>query len=206
MDQQNHSSKAEDGLCMKTLTAHCFDSILAKLDRKEQPSYPAHLPDPEYPIFVTWTKGSDSELRGCIGTFSGQRLSKILGKYACVSAFQDTRFEPMQKDEVPHLQAGVSLLVNFTEIKNPLEWEVGKHGIEIDFVANGRPYSGTFLPEVAHEQGWSQKETLEYLVRKAGHRHGYDTVKESMKAKTYESKKFKMTYEEYHTFKNTQGI
>lgn len=56
--------------------------------------------------------------------------------------------------EVPQLQVGVSLLVNFTDIKNPLEWEVGKHGIEIEFEANGRPYSGTFLPEVAPEQGW----------------------------------------------------
>jgi len=28
---------------------------------------------------------------------------------------------------------------------------VGKHGIEIDFEMHGRPYSGTFLPEVASE-------------------------------------------------------
>ena len=54
-------------------------------------------------------------------------------------------------EEVPNLQVGVSLLVNFTEIKDPLKWEVGKHGIEIDFTVNGREYGSTFLPEVAGE-------------------------------------------------------
>ena len=58
--------------------------------------------------------------------------------------------------EVKHLNVGVSLLVNFTPIDDPLNWEVGKHGIEIEFKAPSgtREYSGTFLPEVAHEEGW----------------------------------------------------
>ena len=58
--------------------------------------------------------------------------------------------------EVKHLNVGVSLLVNFTPIADPLNWEVGKHGIEIEFKAPSgtREYSGTFLPEVAHEEGW----------------------------------------------------
>jgi len=32
----------------------------------------------------------------------------------------------------------------------------------------GRYYRGTFLPEVAKEQGWSKEETLKYLLQKAG--------------------------------------
>jgi AMMECR1 domain-containing protein len=52
---------------------------------------------------------------------------------------------------LPELSVGVSLLVNFTKISDPLAWEVGKHGIEIDFNADGEMYSGTFLPEVASE-------------------------------------------------------
>jgi AMMECR1 domain-containing protein len=68
-----------------------------------------------------------------------------------ISAFRDDRFEPISKTEVPHLSVGVSLLVNFTKIDDPLEWEVGKHGIEIDFTINGREYGSTFLPEVASE-------------------------------------------------------
>jgi len=60
-------------LNLHDLAAHCFDTLLAQLNGKGKnlPKYPEHLPDPEYPIFVTWTKGHHDELRGCIGTFSG---------------------------------------------------------------------------------------------------------------------------------------
>ena len=57
-------------------------------------------------------------------------------------------------DELPNLNVGLSLLVNFTPIEDPLKWEVGKHGIEIDFTVKGRNFGSTFLPEVAEEQGW----------------------------------------------------
>ena len=71
---------------MKELCAHCYDSLIARLNKQDAPEYPKSQADPEYPIFVTWKKGAEEELRGCIGTFAGQRLSKILGKYALVSA------------------------------------------------------------------------------------------------------------------------
>jgi uncharacterized protein (TIGR00296 family) len=123
---------------LKDLAAHCFDTLLAQLNSKTGsalPKYPSHLEDPEYPIFVTWTKGKEDDLRGCIGTFAPQRLSTILGKYALISALQDDRFDPVELHEVKHLNVGVSLLVNFTPILDPLAWEVGKHGIEIEFTA-----------------------------------------------------------------------
>lgn len=197
MNNMTDTNNVEDKpVNLTALAAHCFDTLLAQLERKELPKYPLEE-DPEYPIFVTWTKGKDDDLRGCIGTFAGQRLSKILGKYALISALQDTRFDPIAKHEVPHLHCGVSLLVNFTPIKDPLAWEVGKHGIEIDFEVHGRPYSGTFLPEVAQEQGWDQRTTLEYLVRKAGFRNGFDMIKDKINARTYESLKVKLSYEDY---------
>ena len=56
---------------MKALCALCFDTLSAALDKQEPPQYPKHLPDPEYPLFVTWTTGQDKDLRGCIGTFAG---------------------------------------------------------------------------------------------------------------------------------------
>lgn len=62
---------------------------------------------------------------------------------------------------------------------------------------HGRDYSGTFLPEVAAEEKWDQKTTLEYLVKKAGYRNDLDNVKDKIKIKTYESKKTKMSYEQY---------
>lgn len=50
-----------------------------------------------------------------------------------VSAFRDDRFRPVMLEEVPHLECEVSLLHSFEKARNPLDWEVGKHGIMIDF-------------------------------------------------------------------------
>ena len=126
-----------------------------------------------------------------------------MGKYALISALQDDRFDPVDLTEVKHLHVGVSLLVNFTPISDPLAWEVGKHGIEIEFTApsGSRTYSGTFLPEVAAEEKWDQKTTLEYLIRKAGYRGGLDNLAGRINTKTYESLKIKMSYDEYTIYR-----
>ena len=49
------------------------------------------------------------------------------------------------------MNVGVSLLVNFEKGKKYNEWEVGKHGIIIDFEEGGEEFNATFLPEVAGE-------------------------------------------------------
>ena len=114
-------------------------------------------------------------------------MSKVLGKYSLISALEDDRFSPIDLRELKYLTVGISLLVHFTPIHDPLDWEVGKHGIEIEFKAphGSREYNGTFLPEVASEENWDQKTTLEYLVKKAGYRNGFDSIKSSIKVKTY---------------------
>lgn len=85
------------------------------------------------------------------------------------SAFRDDRFEPVALEEIPKLEVEVSLLHSFERAKNALDWEVGKHGILIDFEVDEESYGATFLPEVAEEEGWDQETTLKYLVRKAGY-------------------------------------
>mmetsp|Transcript_53085 Transcript_53085/g.72701 ORF Transcript_53085/g.72701 Transcript_53085/m.72701 type:complete len:162 (+) Transcript_53085:56-541(+) len=155
------------------------------LKTKQMLDYPADFDEKDYPLFITWMKNGD--LRGCIGTFQANKLGKTLQRYSLIAAVQDTRFDPISMDELPTLRAEVSLLTNFEEIQDPLDWEVGKHGIEIDFKdAAGRDYGGTFLPNVAPEQGWNQTETLEYLCRKAGYRGGFESVKDKFtKIKRY---------------------
>ena len=52
----------------------------------------------------------------------------------------------------------VSLLTDFTLGQNYLDWELGIHGIWIEFYDhNSRRRTATYLPEVAKEQGWSKK-------------------------------------------------
>ena len=84
------------------------------------------------PLFVTWLK--DGDLRGCIGTFAEDgKLGETLSRYSLISAVQDTRFNPISQAEMPQLSAEISLLSNFEVIQDPLDWQIGTHGIEIEF-------------------------------------------------------------------------
>ncbi|GAP88541.2 putative ammecr1 family protein [Rosellinia necatrix] len=118
----------------------------------------------ESPLFVTWNTVSSSSghtsLRGCIGTFEAQELDEGLSSYAITSAIHDTRFDPISKRELPSLEAAVTLLTDFEDCDDAMDWELGTHGIRISFVDRGRRYGATYLPDVAPEQGWTKEETL----------------------------------------------
>ena len=75
---------------------YCFDVLINKLNNKPLPEYPKTLVDCEVPLFVTWKK--NGALRGCIGTFSPSRLSKLLPEYAITSSMRDPRFPPIKQD------------------------------------------------------------------------------------------------------------
>lgn len=51
-----------------------------------------------------------------------------------------------------------------------MSWEIGKHGLRINFIHHSQRYSATYLPDVALEQGWTKLETLVSLMHKAGWR------------------------------------
>ncbi|KAA0168474.1 hypothetical protein FNF31_00356 [Cafeteria roenbergensis] len=152
------------------------------------------------PYFVTFnTKARDGSwvLRGCIGCLSPRPLSQ-LGEYANLAAFGDRRFDPIAEHELPGLQCCVSLLVDY---EGPLAWndfEIKKHGIIIDFESGGRKFSATYLPEVAHEQGWDHRETVASLVRKSGYRGAVDeALLGGITLTRYQSSKAKATHAEF---------
>jgi len=102
--------------------------------------------------------------------------------------------------EVPSLTCSVSLLTDFTKGKAYLDWEVGVHGLIIDFqdpVLRCKR-SATFLPEVAKDQRWSQQECIEALIKKAGY-DGPVTSElcASLNVTTYRSTKATLTFAEY---------
>ena len=90
------------------------------------------------------------------------------------------------------LTVAVSLLVNFEKRSSAMDWEVGKHGIQIKF--GGGMYGGTYLPEVASEQGWNQEQALKHLVQKAGFYGKFEEVKDKIELTTYESSKESLSY------------
>ena len=68
-------------------------------------------------------------------------------------------------DELVDVDIEISVLSPLERIENPLDIELGKHGIDIQ-----RGYAhGCFLPQVATETGWSREEFLGHCCRdKAG--------------------------------------
>ncbi|KAF3923481.1 hypothetical protein ABW21_db0208334 [Orbilia brochopaga] len=155
---------------------------------------------PERPLFVTWNllKSKGKQLRGCIGTFEPQKLEEGLASYALTSAFDDTRFNPIDKKEVMHLECGVSILTDFEPAAHPFDWTLGTHGLRISFTYHGRRLGATYLPDVPVEQGWTQEETLLSLMRKAG--FGGKTVdfqKMNLQVTRYKGTKASATYAEH---------
>jgi uncharacterized protein (TIGR00296 family) len=190
---------------LKLLCKYCFNVLTYALkndDKEQPPEFPKQFIGKSYPLFVTWTTGKEKELRGCVGTFSKDILEKNLVRYTFISAFKDSRFPPISKNEITNLNCEVSLLVEFEKAKNPKDWIVGTHGIDIDFEdKNGNSYSATFLPEVAEEEKWDQETTLQYLIRKAGYRGSLESVYDNIKVTRYQSIKKTISYDEYKSMK-----
>ena len=186
------------------LCKFCFQVLESYLQGKDinQVPFPSEFKGKSYPLFVTWTTGKEKDLRGCIGTFKEDNLEKNLRNYTIISS-RDSRFpHPIMLNELPNLNCEVSLLVNFEEAKNPYDWEVGKHGIDIKFEdEEGEFHSATYLPEVAEEQGWDQKTTLKHLIRKARYYDDIKNIEKNIKTERYQSIKQTITYEEYKNMK-----
>ena len=65
-----------------------------------------------------------------------------------ISAFNDNRYTPISLDENSNVRAGVTILSKFEKGKDPYDWEIGTHGIIIEFNENEKDYRGTYLPNV----------------------------------------------------------
>ncbi len=113
-------------------------------------------------VFVTY-KNKD-RLRGCIGNFkSDEPLWKLVRAMAVASARNDPRFRanPITAAEEPKIHVEISILSPMTRIEDPLDFIVGVHGL---YIKRGWR-SGTYLPQVATEQGWDKQTFISHLCR-----------------------------------------
>lgn len=116
--------------------------------------------------FVT-IKNKRGVLRGCIGIIENDEdpLYILISRMSIAAAFHDSRFPPINKNEINDLSFEISVLSSPKIIKNWQDIKLGKHGVIIEKY----PYSGVFLPQVAAETAWSLEEFLENLcLKKAG--------------------------------------
>lgn len=187
-----------------SLCKYCFAIVEYYLQNKNKkdpssplPEFPKEFKGESYPLFVTWKISANDDLRGCIGTFSSDKLENNLKYFALSAAFNDDRFPPIQLKELPKLNVEVSLLTNFEKCENVFDWEIGKHGIEIDFEEGGESYNATFLPSVAVEHKMDHQTTLIHLIDKAGYEGDIKKILGKIRTKRYQAIKAKMTYKEY---------
>jgi uncharacterized protein (TIGR00296 family) len=172
----------------------CFETLSSYLEGDSLPYYEEETN--QVPLFVTWS--IDRKLRGCIGNLSPQPFPEGLVTYAIEAGIKDSRFSPMKFSELTQSTCGVSLLINFEPDLKWDDWEVGIHGIVIKFKIGTDTYKAIFLPEVAKEQGWTKKQTLEHLVRKAGYSGKIDQkLLELIKLERFISSKVEATYDEW---------
>jgi uncharacterized protein len=107
----------------------------------------------------------DGDLRGCIGQISeDQELYRVVQSCVLSAAFEDGRFAPVSKEEVPRLHIEISVLSPLERVADVGQIEVGKHGL---YISSG-PWHGLLLPQVATEYGWSREMFLANTCRKAG--------------------------------------
>ncbi len=130
--------------------------------------------------FVTLNK--NGALRGCIGRFDAREpLDRVVQAMAVASATQDYRFAGVEAAELPGIDIEISVLTPMKRIKSIDEIQLGKHGITI----RKGDRSGTFLPQVARETGWTKEEFLGHCAQdKAG--IGWDGWKDA-EIYTYEA-------------------
>jgi hypothetical protein len=123
--------------------------------------------------FVTLKK--DGDLRGCIGRFEAvEPLYKVVSQMAIAASTQDSRFPEVRPDEFDEIDIEISVLTPLRKINSIDEFQMGKHGI---YMKKG--YStGTFLPQVAQETGWTKEEFLGHCARDKAH-IGWDGWKDA---------------------------
>lgn len=132
----------------------------------------------------------NGELRGCIGRFNPQEpLYKVVQDMAIAAATSDTRFWPVKPKELKDIEIEISVLTPMIEIDSISQIELGRHGI---YIKQGY-CSGTFLPQVATNTGWSLEEFVGHCARDKAH-IGWDGWKSAdiftYEAIVFDEKKF----------------
>ena len=113
--------------------------------------------------FVTLKKAG--RLRGCIGHLAEDTpLGQVVGAMAMQAAFNDRRFDPLQKEELDGLEIEISVLTPFRPVSGPEAVVPGRDGV----VLRKSGKSAVYLPQVATEQGWDRDQLLTQLSLKAG--------------------------------------
>ena len=135
-------------------------SVEAAVGRKPPPSLDVQEPELQADCGAFVTLKNAERLRGCIGRFTADEpLWSVVADMARSSATQDFRFlaNPITPEEVPQLSIEISVLSPMEKIDNPLDIELGVHGI---YIRGPGGRGGTYLPQVATEHDMTKEQFL----------------------------------------------
>ncbi len=142
----------------RTLLQVARKVIKATVERRPVSQFESEDPLFNEPRGCFVTMHNHGQLRGCIGVFEARgSLLEMIGEMAAATT-RDSRFQanPVRPKELAQIDIEISVLSPLTKIDDPLNIELGKHGIYIKHGWRG----GCFLPQVATETGWSKEEFL----------------------------------------------
>ncbi|HEX2972257.1 MAG TPA: AmmeMemoRadiSam system protein A [Tepidisphaeraceae bacterium] len=108
--------------------------------------------------FVTLHEQATHRLRGCIGRMqTTDPLIRTVCEMAC-SVLHDPRFRSNRiiLEELVRLEIEISVLSPLKLAEGPLDFDLLNDGIYL--TCNGQ--TGTFLPQVARETGWTREQLL----------------------------------------------
>ena len=72
---------------------------------------------------------------------------------------------------------------------------------------NRRPMTATYLPEVAPDQGWDKKETIDSAIRKAGWDGRItEDLRRSIKLRRYRSSKCAVNWDDFVEWRKSKGM
>ena len=91
----------------------------------------------------------------------------------------------------------VSLLSGHELASAPEDWVLGEHGVTIEFDIGGAQLRATYLPYVAAAQGWSRRETLAHLVKKAGYGGALELVLADLRVTRFRASVATLSFAEY---------
>lgn len=147
-------------IARKTLESYIINAQTPKLDPQ---SYSTAISAPSG-AFVSLHIGE--ALRGCIGRFDAtEPLYKVVQNMTISSSTQDYRFPRVTPEEVNDITIEISVLSPMRKIKSIDEIILGRHGI---YIKKGYS-SGTFLPQVATQTGWTKEEFLGHCAQDKAH-------------------------------------
>ena len=152
----------------RKLLAIARRSVEAAVRGAASPEVSEDDPELQRPCGAFVTIKNHGRLRGCIGRFVSEApLYKLVNELGRSSATEDFRFagDPLLPAELAEIDIEISVLGPLEPIEDPMDIELGRHGIYV----RGRTGSGCFLPQVAPEQNWGKEDFLSYCCsHKAG--------------------------------------